>query len=243
MRTFLFINLLILAIINSSFSQSNFKTRMPGLSEDAPAFIAKSTLGDINFPDDYYDKCKIILSHPAAFTPVCTTEILELAYLQDEFKKKNTQLIVLSTDSLSSHIDWTKSMEEINFMDRGIMKINFPIISDYNYEISKKYGMIHPKSNDSRDIRAVFIISPDNKVRAVFVYPMEVGRNIDEILRTLTALQKVEKEKVLTPANWNPGKDYLVLSPESIKDIEKMESKKQSDLYSLAWYIWYKKAN
>ncbi len=233
----------LLATIFTGYSQGETKTRMPGLSEDAPSFSAKSTMGDINFPADYYGKWKIIFSHPAAFTPVCTTELLELAYLQDEFAKMNTEIIVLSTDGLNSHIEWTKSMEEINYFDRGKVKIKYPIIADNGYVVSRKYGMIHPNSSSTKDVRAVFMIDPENKIQSVFVYPSEVGRNIDEILRTLKALQKVENKDILTPANWNPGDDYLVMSPKSIKEAEKMELKKKGDMYSLAWYLWYKEDN
>lgn len=232
---------LFMALLLSGFSQEELKTRMPGLSENAPAFVAKSTMGEINFPDDYYGKWVIIFSHPAAFTPVCTTELLELAYLQDKFYEMNTELIVLSTDGINSHIEWTKSMEELNYFDRGKVKIKYPIIADNGYDISKKYGMIHPESNSTKDVRAVFIINPENKIRAVFVYPSEVGRNIDEILRTLTALQKVEKKNILTPANWEKGEDVLVMSPESIKEAEKMKKKSQEGIYSFDWYLWFKK--
>ncbi len=241
MKTILTITL-ILSFFSASYAQGIMKTRMPGLSEDAPAFKAKSTMGEIDFPGDYYGKWVIIFSHPAAFTPVCTTELLELAYLQDEFSEINTKLIVLSTDGLNSHIEWTKSMEEINYFDREKVKIKYPIVADNGYDISKKYGMIHPESNSTKDVRAVFIINPENKIRSIFVYPMEVGRNIDEILRTLTALQQAEKNDILTPANWKKGEDVLVMSPESMKEAEKMKKKPQEGMYSLDWYLWYKKA-
>lgn len=235
--------ILLCLITTTIFSQQQSRTRMPMLGEKAPKFSAKSTNGNLNFPDDYYGKWKILFSHPASFTPVCTSELLELAYLQDDFDKINTALIVLSTDGINSHIEWVKSMESINYMDRGTVDIQYPIVSDVGYEISNKYGMIHPESSTTKDIRAVFIIDPDNRIKAIIYYPLNVGRNIDEILRTMVALQKVDKREVLTPANWNPGDDYLVKSPESIKEAEKLKSKNDSSMYSLAWYMWYKSVN
>lgn len=214
-------------------------SQIPLLGDRAPEFTAKTTKGDINFPADYFAKWKILFSHPAAFTPVCTTELLELADLQDEFAKLNTELFVISTDGLNSHLEWIKSLESINYKSRGQLDIKFPIISDVGLEISKKYGMIHPNSNKTIDIRAVFIINPDDKISAIFYYPDNVGRNIDEILRTLIALQEVYKKDRLTPANWNPGDDMLLNSPVSEEEAKKMEAKKNSSMYSLAWYLWF----
>lgn len=223
------------------FPQQKSNSRMPMLGENAPGFKAKTTMGELNFPSDYYGKWKILFSHPAAFTPVCTTELLELGYLQDEFSKLNTSIVVISTDGLNSHIEWVKSMESLVYKDREPIKLLYPIIADEGYEISRKYGMIHPESNSTKDVRAVFFIDPDNKIRSIFIYPSDVGRNLDEIVRTLEALQTSDKKGILTPANWNLGDDYLVRSPESIKEANKLKSKNDPSMYSLAWYIWFQK--
>lgn len=229
----------ILGLIVFVLLYSGVYSQMPLLGDRVPAFKAKSTKGDINFPADYYGKWKILFSHPAAFTPVCTTELLELADLQDEFYKLNTELLVISTDGLNSHLEWIKSLESINYKGKGEKDIKFPLISDPGLEISEKYGMIHPNTNKTKDIRAVFIVDPDDKVSAIFYYPDNVGRNIDEILRTLIALQEVYRKDRLTPANWNPGDDLLLKSPESEKEAEKMEAKENGSVYSLAWYLWF----
>lgn len=208
---------------------------------NAPSFKASSTQGDINFPGDYYGKWKIIFSHPADFTPVCTSEIMALADLQDEFKKLNTQLLVLSTDGLNSHISWVQSMENIERKDMPKVTINFPILSDSELEISKKYGILHQDPVRIKDIRAVFFIDPENQIRAMFNYPDYVGRNIPEILRTLEALQLHEKQAIMTPANWKPGEDVLIPSPASIDDSKKLAEKNNPNLYNLEWYMWYRR--
>ncbi len=186
---------------------------MPMLGEQAPGFTAKSTMGNINFPSDYYGKWKILFSHPASFTPVCTTELLELAYLQEDFDKINTALVVISTDGLNSHIEWVKSIESINYFDRPKVNIEYPIIADEGYNVSRKYGMIHPLSSSTNDVRAVFFIDPENKIRSILIYPSNVGRNLDEIMRTMEALQIADKKDILTPANWNAGYYYIKKTP------------------------------
>ncbi len=211
--------------------------QMPLLGDKAPKFEAKSTNGELKFPGDFYGKWKILFSHPADFTPVCTTEIIELSFLEDEFKSHNTALVVLSTDGLNSHMEWIKSMESISYKDKGKVQINFPIVADVGLDISKKYGMIHPNNNSTKDVRAVFIIDPDDKIASIFYYPDNVGRNIDEILRTLIALQEVYVKDRLTPANWEKGDKLLFYSPASKAEAKKMESKK--NVSSLTWYLWY----
>lgn len=209
---------------------------------NAPEFKAQSTMGEINFPADYYNKWKVLFSHPADFTPVCTSEIIALADKQEEFKYLNTALIVLSTDGLNSHIEWVKSMEGISRSGKPALKINFPLVADIDLKVVRKYNMMHKDSTDRKSVRSVVFIDPDNKVKAFFVYPDNIGRNIDEILRTLKALQMADKENVLTPANWQIGKDVLLYPPKSIAESEKLKLQKKPDLYSLTWYMWYKKS-
>ena len=236
-----FFILLTLFTANQLFSQDNKEVRIPLIGETAPSFTAESTNGKITFPDDYYGKWKILFSHPAAFTPVCSSELIELAEMQKDLDKLDTKVIVVSTDGLNSHIAWKKSMESIRYNDQETPKINFPMISDNALEVSKKYGMIHSYSSTTRDIRGVFIIDPNDKIRAIFFYPMNVGRNMDEIKRTIMALQMADGKNVLTPANWLPGGEVLIPSPKTEADADKLASKNDPDLRELAWYMWLKK--
>jgi peroxiredoxin (alkyl hydroperoxide reductase subunit C) len=222
-------------------AQSKNQGCMPLLNESSPSFVAESTQGTIHFPEDYYGKWKILFSHPADFTPVCTSEILELAYMQDEFFKLKTALVVISTDRISSHIEWVKSIESIDYKDRNPVKIAFPLVSDPNLEVSMRYGMIHSYSSSSKDVRAVFIINPEDKISAIFYYPNNVGRNIEEIKRVLIALQTAERNNVLTPANWNPGDEVLIHAPATIEESAELKAKNNPDLRSFTWYMWFKK--
>ena len=233
--------LLLLFGTNLLFSQDNKDIRIPLIGETAPSFTAESTNGKITFPDDYYGKWKILFSHPAAFTPVCSSELIELAEMQKDLDKMDTKVIVISTDGINSHIAWKKSMESIRYKDLETPKINFPMISDNGLEVSRKYGMIHSYSSTTRDIRGVFIIDPNDKIRAIFFYPMNVGRNMDEIKRTVMALQMADGKNVLTPANWLPGGEVLIPAPKTEADADKLAAKNDPDLHELAWYMWFTK--
>ena len=223
------------------FAQSTDSNRIPLIGEKAPEFSGQSTMGAIHFPTDYYGHWKILFSHPANFTPVCSTEILELAELQDDFKKLDTKIVVMSTDGLNSHIEWVRSLQNIRLYDRESVTIEFPLVSDPDLDISKKYGMLHPNYSTTRDVRGVFIIDPEDKICATFFYPASTGRNMEEIKRVLIALQTSAKRNVYTPANWQPGGDVLIPGPTSIEEAEKLASKNDPDLYSLEWYLWFKK--
>jgi peroxiredoxin (alkyl hydroperoxide reductase subunit C) len=232
----------LLVISFSTFAQSK-KFAMPIIGEEAPKFSANSTNGMFKFPQDFGDSWKIIFSHPKDFTPVCSSELLELAHKQDQFKELNTELIVLSTDILQQHKDWKLALEEISYKNNDPIKIEFPLVDDSHLLISRKYGMLHEPYSDGRDVRAVFIIDPDNIVRSIQYYPTEVGRNIDEILRSVHALQTVaENENVLTPANWQPGNHVLIPHLDS-DDKEKLADKNNKDVYQEAWFMTYKKLN
>jgi len=214
--------------------------RIPLIGEKAPAFKAESTNGEIIFPTDYGRNWKLLFSHPQDFTPVCSTEILELAYLQDEFDKLGVKIVVISTDPLETHVHWQKALESISINERKPVKIKFPLVDDENIAVSKKYGMIHAKTNSTKSVRGVFIIDPDNIIQSIYFYPMNIGRNTDELIRTILALQTATAENVLTPANWKPGKDLLL--PYAIKKDENSLSASSPEYYSPAWFLLYKKA-
>jgi len=214
--------------------------KTPMIGDNAPSFAGQSTLGWINFPGDYSGKWKILFSHPADFTPVCSSEILELGALQDDFNKLNAQLIVISTDPLVKHKAWVKSMETVKFNDHDPVLINFPLVADPDRIISKEYGMMHVTSNSTKDVRGVFVIDPANKIRAVFFYPMEIGRNMDEVKRTLLALETADKEHVLTPVNWQPGNDVMLKA--SYND-SLTGDPVDPNVYRLIWYMTYKKTH
>jgi peroxiredoxin 2/4 len=217
---------------------------IPLIGDPTPSFTAISTNGIINFPGDYGRNWKILFSHPADYTPVCTTEILELAYLQDEFDKLGVKLVVVSTDRVESHLRWKKDMEGISFKDRKQVNINFPIVGDENLSISRKYGMIHPATSSTKAVRGVFIIDPDNKVEAVLFYPMNIGRSTDELLRMITALQTTYADNVCTPVNWKAGDDVLIpYNPTPSKDLAKTGILPPEGYYNLSWFVWFKKSN
>ena len=202
----------------------------------------ESTTGTINIPSDFSGKWTIQFSHPADFTPVCSSELLELGNMQGDFDKLGVKLVVLSTDALDNHNQWVKSIETIKYKNREPVKIKFPLIADQNLEISRKYGMIHPTTSSTKDVRGVFIIDPSNKIRAIFYYPMAVGRNMDEIKRTVIALQMVDSKDVLTPADWQPGGDVLVKAPSSYNTTEQHTAAPvDPSLYQVIWYMTFKK--
>ena len=222
----------------NSTEDRNF--RIPLIGEKAPSFTAESTNGTLNFPDDYGHNWKILFSHPKDFTPVCSTEIMELAHLQTQFEKLGVKLVVISTDRLETHVQWKKALEGLKMDNRDMEKIKFPLVDDENIAVSKLYGMIHSESNTTKSVRGVFIIDPNNIIQAIYFYPMNVGRSTDELLRMVSALQISAKEKVLTPVNWKEGKDVLVRTPPKS---EGANSNEIAGYYNPAWFLWYKKSN
>ncbi len=225
----------------TTWAQTQSNPTGPLTSGKAPSFSASSTMGLINFPDDYFGKWKILFSHPSAFTPVCTSEIIALAQKQEEFKKLKTQLVVFSTDGLNSHVEWVKSIESIAEDEISPVKIDFPLVSDTDFAISKSYGLLQDRKDAVLNIRGVVIIDPDDRIRAFFYYPNSIGRNVDEIIRTLIALQTEDRYNVLTPANWQPGEDVLIESPGSIAESERLERRGQRNLRKVTWYMWYRR--
>jgi len=215
---------------------------MPLIGDLAPSFEAKTTTGNIKFPQDYKGKWVILFSHPADFTPVCTTEFMTFASMQDEFKALNTELIGLSIDSIYAHIAWLRTIKEkIEFKGMKNVEIKFPVIEDLRMDVAKKYGMVQPNASNTQAVRAVFIIDDKAKVRAVLYYPLSNGRNMQEIKRLLIAMQKSDKENIATPANWQPGDDVIIHPPGSCGTAKERTESKDNDTYCLDWFMCFKK--
>ena len=200
----------------------------------APDFDAMTTHGNVKL-SGLRGKWVILFSHPADFTPVCTTEFIAFAQSHDEFAKRNVQLLGLSVDSVTSHIAWVRDIEE----HMGI-HIPFPIIADLDTKVSRLYGMIHPPINTTSPVRSLFMINPERVIKNIIFYPPGVGRNIKEILRTIDALQFIEKEHAYTPANWQPGDPVLVSPPMTQEGAEK-RMKEHEGLECQTWYLCKKK--
>ena len=214
---------------------------MPLIGDKAPSFTAKTTQGQINFPDDYEGKWVILFSHPADFTPVCTTEFMTFASMADEFKALNTELIGLSVDGLFSHIAWLRTIKEkIEFKGMKNVEVKFPLIEDIKMDVAKKFGMIQPGSSDTQAVRAVFIIDPKAVVRCILYYPSSTGRNFDEIKRIILAMQKADAEGVATPANWQPGDD-VIIPPAGSCGVAQQRMESPEGMYCLDWFLCFKK--
>ncbi len=205
--------------------------RMPKINEPAPDFEAKSTHGVIHL-SDYTRKGKwvMLFSHPADFTPVCTTEFVEFSIAHPQFENLNVQLIGNSVDSIYSHIAWTRNIEQTF----GV-KVPFPVIADLDQKVARAYGMVHEAVNDTAAVRAVFFIDPKNIIRAVLYYPMTLGRSTAELLRIAEALQTADANACSTPANWQPGDPVVVPAPATQADAEKRVNAKEFDVKD--WYI------
>ncbi len=175
------------------------------LGDEAPNFTAETTEGTINFYDYLGDSWGILFSHPKDFTPVCTTELGEVARLKPEFDKRNVKVLGLSVDELGNHKGWADDIEETQGS-----KLNFPLISDVDHKVSDLYDMIHPNANDTLTVRSVFIVGADKKVKLIITYPASTGRNFDEILRVIDSLQLTAKYSVATPVNWKDGDDVII---------------------------------
>ncbi len=188
---------------------------MPRIGDIAPDFEAVTTAGKIKLSDYAKDKWIVMFSHPADFTPVCTTEMTGFAIRQDEFKALNTELLGLSIDSIHSHLAWVNNVRE----KMGIY-MNFPIIADIDMKVAKLYGMLQPNESETAAVRAVFFIDTTKKIRLIMYYPLNVGRNMDEILRALTALQFSDKNKVAMPLNWQPGQKVIVPPPKTLAEMD-----------------------
>jgi len=207
------------------------ESTIPTINQLAPNFTAPTTQGEISL-SDYKGGWVMLFSHPSDFTPVCTTEFVSFARNYDRFQELNTSLIGLSIDSVYSHIAWIRSIEDLF----GV-KVPFPIIADLGFKVANKYGMIQPGVSDTSTVRAVFIIDPEQIIRTIVYYPPEVGRNTNELLRMIKALQTADKYNVATPANWRPGEPVIVSPPRTAQEAE--ERLKQG--YNCKdWYLCYR---
>ena len=210
--------------------------KIPRINDPAPDFQAKSTHGVIKL-SDYTSKGKWVLlfSHPADFTPVCTTEFVEFARRWPDFEKRNVQPIGVSIDSVYSHIAWVRNIEQ-NF---GV-KVQFPVVADLDQKVAGAYGMVHEAVSDTATVRAVFFIDPKGNIRAQLYYPLSLGRNIDEIVRVFDALQTADANGVATPANWKPGEPVIVPAPLTQQDAE-TRAQGGPGLEVKDWYLTRKK--
>jgi peroxiredoxin (alkyl hydroperoxide reductase subunit C) len=209
---------------------------LPRLNEPAPDFTAKTTLGEIRL-SDFKGKWVVLFSHPADFTPVCSTEFLAFARRKEAFDELGVQLIGLSIDSIHAHLAWVKDLEEMS----GIA-IDFPVIADLDMKVSRLYGMIHPAASETAAVRAVFIIDPNGILRGMLYYPLTTGRNIDEILRFIRALQFTDRTGLNTPADWQPGEPAIVKPPATLPELKEDEAKKDQYTEYRRWYLRLKKA-
>ena len=215
---------------------------IPIIGEKAPVFKADTTQGPINFPYDYEGKWVILFSHPADFTPVCTTEFMTFATMEKEFDALNCKLIGLSIDSTFSHIAWLRTIKEkIKYKGMENVEVNFPVIADLKMEIAKKYGMIQSSASSTQAVRAVFFIDPQAVIRSLIYYPLSNGRNFQEIKRLIIAMQTSDTHKVATPADWQPGDDVIVPPPGSCGSAkERVENAEKKNLKCLDWFICFK---
>ena len=214
--------------------------RMPLIGDPAPAFEAVTTQGNIKFPEDFKGKWVILFSHPADFTPVCTTEFMTFASMADEFKELNTELVGLSVDSLYAHIAWLRKIQELEWKGMKNVEVKFPLIEDIKMDVANKYGMIQSQST-TQAVRAVFFIDPKGIIRTILYYPASLGRNFDEIKRIILGLQKADKDAVATPANWQPGDDTIIPTPGSCGVAKERMESKDENRYCLDWFLCFNK--
>jgi peroxiredoxin (alkyl hydroperoxide reductase subunit C) len=238
--------ILILIFWTGSFLQAQEKrgNSIPMIGTPAPEFTAETTNGLLHFPEDLGGQYwKILFSHPQDFTPVCTSEIMQLTRMQDELESHAIKIAIISADTKERHLLWKKSIEEAVGNGNNVepVTIKFPLIEDDKLIVSRLYGMVHDAVSSTKDIRGVYIISPDNKIAAIFFYPTTIGRNMDEIIRTVDALQTATASKLCTPVNWQPGSDLIVPHyPYTTEELSKNPSI-MDKYWSAGSFLWYKK--
>lgn len=214
---------------------------MPRIGDPAPAFKAITTQGEINFPADYKGEWVILFSHPADFTPVCTSEFMTFASMEKQFDQANCKLVGLSVDGLYSHIAWLRTIKEkIEYKGMKDVEVKFPLIEDITMNVANLYGMIQPGEATTKAVRAVFFIDPKGMIRTIIYYPLSLGRNFDELYRVLIALQTADEFSIATPADWRPGDDVIVPPAGSCGTAkDRMEGKEEMKCYD--WFFCTKK--
>ena len=212
-------------------------TPMPRIGDKAPEFKAVTTQGEINFPSDYQGSWVILFSHPADFTPVCTSEFMTFANMEKKFNEANCKLVGLSVDGLYSHIAWLRTIKEkIEYKGMKNIEVTFPLIEDITMNVAKKYGMMMPGESSTKAVRAVFFIDPKGIIRAIIYYPLSLGRYFDELYRALIAMQAADAFNIATPADWRPGDDAIVPTAGSCGTAkERMENQKDIKCYD--WFF------
>jgi len=214
---------------------------MPRIGDKAPAFKAVTTQGEIDFPAQFVGSWVILFSHPADFTPVCTSEFMTFASMEQKFAEVNCKLVGLSIDGLYSHIAWLRTIKDkIEYKGMKNVEVKFPLIEDITMEIAKKYGMIQPGESSTKAVRAVFVIDPKGIVRVIIYYPLSLGRNFDELHRIVIALQTADAFSVALPADWRPGDDVIV-PPAGSCGVAKDRMDGKEDMKCYDWFFCTKK--
>ncbi|HPE89319.1 MAG TPA: peroxiredoxin [Spirochaetia bacterium] len=215
---------------------------MPRIGEKAPAFKAVTTQGEIDFPKQYQGHWVILFSHPADFTPVCTSEFMTFATMEKQFDELNCKLVGLSVDGLYSHIAWLRTIKEkISYKGMKDVEVKFPLIEDITMEVAKKYGMIQPGESNTKAVRAVFVIDPKGVIRAMIYYPLSMGRNFDELIRVVQALKAADEFGIATPADWRPGDDVIVPTAGSCGVAKDRMDGKEQGVTCHDWFFCTKK--
>jgi len=218
-------------------SEKQAVVSMPRIGDKAPAFKAVTTQGEINFPDQYAGSWVILFSHPADFTPVCTSEFMTFASMEEQFDAVNCKLVGLSVDGLYSHIAWLRTIKEkIEYRGMKNVEVKFPLIEDITMEVAKKYGMMQPGESATKAVRAVFFIDPKGTIRAIIYYPLSLGRNFDELYRVIVALQAADAFSVAMPADWRPGDDVIV-PPAGSCGVAKERMEGKGDIKCYDWFF------
>lgn len=222
--------------------QTNQATPMPRIGDKAPSFKAVTTQGPIDFPEQYAGSWVILFSHPADFTPVCTSEFMTFASLEQKFAEANCQLVGLSVDGLYSHIAWLRTIKEkIEYKGMKNVEVKFPLIEDITMEVANKYGMMQPGESNTKAVRAVFFIDPKGIIRTIIYYPLSLGRNFDELYRVVVALQTADAYGVAMPADWRPGDDVIVPPAGSCGTAKDRMDGKDQDIKCYDWFFCTKK--
>ncbi len=202
---------------------------IPRIGDDAPDFHAQTTHGELDFASWAGDSWVVLFSHPADFTPVCSTELSEFGRRSDEFAQRGVKLMGISVDSIHSHLAWVQNLESILSV-----RLPYPLVADSNRNVAELYGMVHPEESATVTVRALFVIDPSRKIRAIIYYPLNVGRNVDEVLRTVDALQTADTKSVACPVNWRPG-DKVIVPPPKTED--EVNDRLSADYERLDFYL------